>query len=433
MTMRRLLLLVVTWTCVLAGFARAGAGDDHWPQWRGPFGTGVARGGAPLQWSDAENVAWRVAIPGRGFSTPIAWGERIFLTTAVPTGAEAKEGAQEEHAFIVLCLERGSGEVLWERTVRVGTPHEGFHKTYGSFASISPVTDGERVYASFGSFGIYCLDFDGELVWKKDLGVQMNMRRDFGEGATPALSGDVLVHLFDQEGDSFALALDKRDGKELWRVPRDEGSTWAMPLLLEREGVRQAVTTGTKRVRSYALETGKLLWECAGLGSNPIPVPVRHEDTVIVASGHRDPAILAIGLGGKGDLSGTEAVRWSSHQGCPYTASPVLCDGRLYTATDRGFLSCFDAATGKPFYVEERLPRGSQLKSSPVAADGCLYIPTESGAVHVVKLGEKYEVLATNDLADQFFVASPIVVDGRLYLRSSTELICIAEPPAGGR
>jgi outer membrane protein assembly factor BamB len=200
-----------------------------------------------------------------------------------------------------------------------------------------------------------------------------------------------------------------------------------MPVVVEVGGVTQVITSATNAVRSYALEDGELLWTCSGLGANAIPAPLVFGDTVVVMTGYRDPNMMAIRLGGKGDLTGTEAVLWQNPKGCPYTAAPVLHDGRIYAAMDRGFLSCFDAATGEPAYREERLPRGTSLKASPVAAGEHLYVATESGEVHVVKLGPEFELVATNTLEDQFFVSSPVVVDGEMLLRSETHLFCIAQ------
>ncbi|MEQ1893901.1 MAG: PQQ-binding-like beta-propeller repeat protein, partial [Planctomycetota bacterium] len=234
-----------------------------------------------------------------------------------------------------------------------------------------------------------------------------------------------LVQVCDQEQDSFVLALDKHNGKELWRSARAEPSTWATPLVTSVGDTLQVVTGGTTKVRSYAPRDGQLLWECAGLGLNVIPALVRHDDLVLTMSGYRDPRLMAIRLGKSGDLTGTDAVAWSSVKGCAYTASPVLHDGLYYTVTDRGLISCFDATSGEAHYLEERLPRGSQLKSSPIAAGEFLYVPTEAGEVHVVRLGPELEVVATNTFAEQTFVASPAAAEGTLYLRSLTHLLAV--------
>lgn len=297
---------------IAASITAQGPDQAHWPQWRGPFFNGMARGDAPTVWSDSANVKWKTEIPGRGHSTPVIWGDRIFLTTAIPTGKPAptppaneaappasspagnqqpgdsnRDGGQQrrgrgpggdtrpqpEHKFDVLCLDRKTGKLLWQRTAKVAVPHEGYHRAYGSFASNSPVTDGKYVYVSFGSRGIYCYDFNGKLIWEKDLGLQMRMRLGFGEGTAPLLTNDRLIHVFDHESDSFIVALDKRTGKELWRAARDERSSWSTPLEVEQGGRKQIVVAGTTRVRSYDPENGKVLWESAAWGPTSSPYP----------------------------------------------------------------------------------------------------------------------------------------------------------------
>ncbi len=439
----------------------------HWPQWRGPFFNGMARGDAPTVWSDTSNIKWKIDIPGRGHSTPLIWGDKIFLTTAIPTGKPASApppkdaapqasapsapsgnqpsgssgaqqrrgrgpggdtGPQAEHKFDVLCLDRKTGKLLWQRTAKVAVPHEGYHRAYGSFASNSPVTDGKYVYASFGSRGIYCYDYSGKLIWEKDLGVQMRMRLGFGEGTAPLLIGDRIVLVFDQEADSFIISLDKRTGKELWRIPRDERSSWSTPLAVEYAGRKQVVVTGTTRVRSYDPANGKVLWESAGLGANAIPVPVYQNGVVYVMSGFRDPRLMAIKLGKDGDLSGSDSIVWSHTRGLAYTTSPVLHDNKLYVVTDNGMISAFNATTGEPHYAQVRLPKAYNLKASPVGANGKLYLATEDGDVVVLRMGEKFEVIATNTLEDQVFIATPVVAAGDLFLRGQNKLFCISQP-----
>jgi outer membrane protein assembly factor BamB len=429
----------------------------HWPQWRGPFVNGMARGDAPTTWSDSSNIKWKVDIPGRGHSTPIIWGDRIFITTATPTGKPAATpaaapassgnqqpstdapqprrgrgpggdaGPQVEHKFEVLCLDRKTGKVLWQKTAKVAVPHEGYHRAYGSFASNSPVTDGKYLYASFGSRGIYCYDFNGKLIWEKDLGVQMRMRNGFGEGAAPLLSGDRLFLLFDQESDSFIVSLDKRTGKELWRTSRDERSSWSTPYWVEHAGRKQVVVTGATKVRSYDPENGKVLWESAGLGANTIPAPVDQNGVVFVMSGFRDPKLMAIKLGKEGDLTGSDSILWSQTRGLSYTASPVLHDNKLYVVTDNGMISVFNTTTGEPHYAQVRLPKAANLKASPVGANGKLYVATEDGDVIVLRMGEKFEVIATNTLADQTFIATPVIAGGELFLRGPNQLFCISQ------
>jgi outer membrane protein assembly factor BamB len=411
-----------------------------WPYWRGAAADGMAVGDAPLKWSDTENVRWKVAIPGKGNSSPVIWGDKIFLTTAIPTAAappappqEGRRGPgggarpQPEHRFDVLCLDRKTGKVLWQKTAKVTAPHEGFHSTYGSFASNSPVTDGKRVYASFGSRGIYAYDMDGNLLWEKDFGEPMRIKMAFGEGIAPVLHGDRLIVNYDHEGPSFLVMLDAASGKEIWKVGRDEITSWAPPFVCEYKGKKQIVTAATKKVRSYDFATGKLIWECSGLGSNVIPQPVLQDDMVLVMSGHRAPNLMAIRLGREGDLTGTDAIVWSNTRGNSYTPSPVLHDNKLYVLTDNGFVSCYNARTGEPYYQQTRLPKAYNFKSSPVGASGKLYLASENDDVIVLRMGEKFEVLATNTIPDSVFIATPAIAGGEIFLRSQSNLYCISE------
>jgi len=398
----------------------------------------MARGGAPVTWSATENIAWKTAIPGRGFSSPVLWGDKIFLTTAVPAKEAQAEGggggrgagggaaSGVEHRFLVMAIDRGTGKVIWERTAVTATPHEGYHRKYGSFASNSPATDGRMVYAFFGSRGLYAYDLDGKLVWKKE-SPPMRMRLQFGEGTAAVLYEDKLILSCDQEPDSFIAVLDKKTGKELWRKSRDEVSAWSQPLVVEHEGKKQLIVAASAKVRSYDLNNGDVIWECGGLGTNVIPAPVTQGGMVFVMSGHREPNLLAIKLGRTGDLTGTYAVAWTNQRGNSYTPSPVLHDGKLYFVTDNGMISCFDVKTGKPFYHQARLPKPYNFKASPVGADGKLYLSAEQGDILVVKMGERFEVLATNSMGEEFIVASPAVVDGKLYLRSATALYAVGK------
>jgi outer membrane protein assembly factor BamB len=432
-------LLAIVLGAGLAAQARQSS-MAHWPQWRGPSGNGVAPGNAPLEWSDEKNVSWKVEIPGRGFSTPIVWGDTLFLTTAVPTGkagpAPASEGrrgagggtaAGVEHRFDVMALDRLSGKVLWQQTATTAAPHEGYHRTYGSFASNTPATDGERVYAFFGSRGLYAYDMNGRQLWKKDFGQQMKMRLQFGEGAALVLHDGKLVTVFDHQEEGLLAVTDAATGKDIWRIPRNEGSSWSTPLVVEHDGRKQIVVTATPKAMAYDLETGKLVWEVTGIGLNPIPMPVQQGDMVYVMSGYRDPKLMAIRLGRTGDLTGTDAVVWESTRGLSYTPTPVLHDNILYLLTDNGQLSALDATTGEPHYQQQRLPKPYNFKASPLAVNGRLYLASEEGDVIVVRLGPKYEVLATNTLTDQSFIATPVPAGGDLYLRSRTHLFRISQ------
>jgi len=431
--------VLLIWTCASA-FAPP-KGD--WPYWRGLAADGMAVGDAPLQWSDTQNIRWKAEIPGRGSSSPVIWGDQIFLTTAIKKGVSSEPapdatpapkmrglttaGPQVEHSFEVLSIDRKTGKVQWQRTATTGVPHEGFHPTYGSFASNSPVTDGKHVYAFFGSRGVYCYDMKGKLIWKKDFNIQMRMRMAFGEGMAPVIYGERLILVFDHEGSSFMVVLDKKTGKEIWRVDRDEKTNWAAPLVVDFKGRKQIIVSAVNKVRSYDFDNGKLLWECGGLGNNTIPHPVVQDDLVFVMSGYTNPKLMAIRLGREGDLTGTDAIVWSQTKGNSYTASPVLYDNKLYVLTDNGMISCYNARSGEPYYHQVRLPKTYSFKASPVGANGKLYLASENDDVVVLRMGEKFEVLATNTLTDQMFVATPAIAGGEIFLRSQNRLYCIHE------
>ena len=416
---------------------------DSWPNWRGAAHTGVATGEPPTAWSDTSNVKWKVEIPGRGYSTPVAWGDRLFMTTAISAkkageapaapqaggrgGPGGGSGANEEHRFEVLAVDRATGKVLWQNTAVTAAPHEGYHHLYGSFASNAPATDGQRVYAFFGSRGLFVYDLNGKPLWQKDLGIKMQMRLAFGEG-TGVVVDDGRVYLqFDHQGEGAVIALNAADGKELWRAPRKDNSSWSTPLIVTHAGAKQLVVTADTKVKAYDVNTGKVVWEVAGLGLNPIPQPVQFGDTVIVMSGYRNPKLMAVRLGRTGDLTGTDAIVWETVRGTSYTASPALHDGRLYIIADNGMLNVFDAASGTPHYVQQRLPKPYNFKASPLAVKDRIYLATEEGDVLVVKAGNTFEVLSTNTLTDQSFIASPIAVGNNLYLRSRTHLFAIGK------
>jgi outer membrane protein assembly factor BamB len=412
-----------------------GAQTAQWSQWRGPFGTGMAVGDAPSRWSDATGVRWKVAIPGRGHSTPVIAGDRLFLTTAVPTGRGSAQPARSrgggggadgglEHRFEVMAVDRQNGRTVWQRTATVATPHEGYHRTYGSFASNSPITDGQRVYAFFGSRGLFVYTVDGEPVWQKDFGVKLRMDGAFGEGTAPVLHDGRLLVLLDHLDGGHLAVLDAATGREIWRVRRTERYNWAAPFVAVHDGRRQIVLNG-EITRGYDFDTGVVIWEAAGLGENSVPQMVQHEDLVFAMSGHTIKMLMAIRLGRRGTLTGRDGIAWSTARGVSYTPTPLLHDGKLYVVGDAGLVSCLDAATGRPFWGPERLPKPYNFKASPVGVNGKLYLATEEGDVVIARLGERFEVLHTNTLTDQSFIASPIIVDGSIYLRSRTHLFRI--------
>jgi len=366
----------------------------------------------------------------------VVWKDRVFVQTAVPAGLtgppshEPRGGREprQPHRFLLLALDRRDGSVIWERVAAEATPHEASHQDNGTWSSGSPITDGERVYAYFESFGVYAYDMDGELLWKKDLG-DKHQRSQFGEGSTPALYGNRLVIVWDHlGGQSFVVVLDKLTGEEVWRRNRDEIDTWATPLVVEQNGRPQVIVPAMERMRSYDLETGEIVWESEGLTMNAIPSPVYADGVMIAMSGFRGNDLKAIRLAdARGDITGTDAILWSLDRDTPYVPSPVLYDGIVYfLKTNSGILSALDAKTGQPHYQLQRLQNVPNVFSSPVAAQGRLYFTGREGTTLVIRHGSKYEVLAENHL-DDGFDASMALVDKEIYLRGYQYLYCIAE------
>jgi len=415
--------------------------EKYWPQWRGPVANGVAPlANPPLQWSEEKNIRWKIEIPGKGSSSPIVWGDRIYITTAIATEKAAAPPVTQESGnqrrrgiaptnvqkFVLLALSRRDGKIIWQQTAIEALPHEGTHPD-GTWASNSPITDGEHIFADFGSRGIYGYDMNGKLQWKKDLG-DMATRNGFGEGSSPALHGNTLVLNWDNENGSFIVALDKRTGKELWRVNRDEPTTWATPLVVLHEGKPQVIANATNRVRSYDLANGNLIWECSGTTLNAVPSPVAAEGMVYVTAGFRGSALYAIRLAdAKGDLSNSAAMVWKYDQDTPYVPSPLLYDGKLYfLKVNTGILSCFNAKTGEPHYSRQRLEGIANIYASPVGAADRVYLVGRDGTTMVIKNSASFEVLATNKLNDGID-ASPALVDNEMYLRGKKFLYCIVE------
>jgi outer membrane protein assembly factor BamB len=410
-----------------------------WPQWRGPYANGISHTARPpLEWSETKNIRWKVEIPGRGSSTPVIWGDRVFVTSAVPVGVtgdaqHAPRGSLNPrgvHRFVVMALDRKTGKTIWEQVATEAEPHERSHVDNGTWASSSAITDGQSVFAYFESFGLYAYDLNGTPKWKKDLG-DKRMRNEFGEGSTPALHGNTLVIVWDHlNGDgSYIVAIDKRDGKELWRVPREEIDTWATPLILEVNGRSQAIVPAMKRNRAYDLETGAIVWEGDGLTMNPIPSPVHADGFVVLMSGFQGNDLRVVRIDqAKGNIDGTSAVAWSFDRDTPYVPSPIVSDGVLYfLKTNSGILSAFDVRTGKPHYQNQRLDGLPNVFSSPVAAGGRVYFTGREGATIVIRSGPTFEVLAKNSL-DDGFDASPALVDGEMYLRGYKHLYSIGTP-----
>jgi outer membrane protein assembly factor BamB len=394
-----------------------------------------------VTWSEQDNIKWKVSIPGQGHSSPVVWGDRIFVSTAVPQQPEVEASAQEPapgqrkrsvqpagaYDYTVMALSRLDGSIVWRRVARSQQPHESTHPA-GSWASASPVTDGVHLYASFGSVGVFCFDLDGKLIWETDLG-DMQTRRGFGEGSSPALHGDALVINWDHEGQSFIVALEKNTGAQLWKRQRDEATSWSTPLIVEVDGTPQVVTNATNRIRAYELATGRLLWESGGMTVNAIPTPVALGDMVFVTSGFRGNALMAIRLSAaNGDITGTDAVAWSRDEDTPYIPSPLLYDETLYLIKRNGnIVSAVSASDGTVIFDKQRLDGIDGVYASPVGGGDHVYVVGTNGATAVLRHGARFNLVATNQLDDSFS-ASPAISGDQIFLRGHQSLYCIASP-----
>jgi outer membrane protein assembly factor BamB len=414
--------------------------ESNWPRWRGPQENGVAPADAnpPLTWSETNNIKWKVKIPSEGTSTPIVWGDQVFILAAYPAndpeagGVKAEKGAKTftpegTYRFAVMSFDRNTGKIKWQKIAREEAPHEGYRPADGSYASASAITDGDVVLAFFGSRGLHCYDMAGNPRWSKHLG-KMRTRFGFGEGSTPALHGNTVVVIWDHEDkDDFIVALDKRTGEEIWRQPRSEDTTWSTPLIVEHGGKAQVITTATNRIRSYDLATGEQIWEHEGLTTNAIPSPVIKDGVVFATSGYTGSKLFAIRLGKTGDLTGTDSVVWSLNRDTPYVPSPLLSGDRLYfLKSNNNILSCHDIRTGKAHYSGQRVEGLGNVYASPVAAAGRVYLVGRDGNAVVIKDADQLEILATNKLNDPTD-ASPAIVGNQIFLRSRANLYCIAE------
>ena len=421
--------------------------DNHWPTWRGPDGTGAAKNGnPPINWSETENIKWKVEVPGESVSSPVIWEDKIFFLTAIETDKKVENVESEQqdsgqggggrrrmsvqpkavYKFDVVCMDRKNGKIIWQKTAKEELPHEGHHPT-SSFASSSPVTDGKYVWASFGSRGVHCYDLDGNHKWSKDLG-KMNKRMAFGEGSSAALAGDAVIIVMDHEGDSFIHALNRETGNTIWKKARDEGSNWSTPLTIEVNGKIQVVSNANKFIRSYDVKTGDIIWQCSGQTENVIPCPVTGFGKVFCMSGYRGSMLQAIELGRTGDLTGTDAISWQVTKGTPYVPSPLLYDDKLYfCSVNKAEISCCQAETGKANFVQQELEGLGDIYASPVGAGGRVYFFSRNGVAKVIRHSDKFEVLATNKLDDEFS-ASPAIVGDELYLKGKEHFYCIARP-----
>ncbi|NQV33768.1 MAG: PQQ-binding-like beta-propeller repeat protein [Phycisphaeraceae bacterium] len=474
---QRLVWVQISLIVLLGACASVATAGDTWPTWRGPDTMGISlEGNPPVEWSETKNIKWKVKLTGDASnSSPVIWGDKIFFQTAVDTkikdttptptpapmsrpgssAAGARPGGMErrgtgggpggsgrasrpgggrgfhgfgggtpttQYKFNLVCLDRKTGKLLWEETVCQAKPHQGHHKDHG-FASFSPTTDGELVWAMYGSRGMYCYDVNGKKIWSQELPQMTTM---FGEGGAPTVAGKAVIVLADQRGESFIFAFDKKTGDLLWKKARDEATSYATPMPVTVDGRQQVIVSATSFIRSYDVQTGEVIWQCSGQTRNVIPTPVIGSGMVYCTSGFMGSALQAIKLGRTGDLTDSDAVVWEVKQATPYVPSPLLYDGRLYVCSvSKEIISCYDARTGKAHFVKQKMDEMKGVYASPTAAAGRIYFVGREGVSTVLKPSDQYEVLAVNTLDDKFD-CSPAFVGDEMFLKGKKHLYCIS-------
>jgi outer membrane protein assembly factor BamB len=417
-----------------------------WPNWRGPRGTGASdEKNLPVRWSASENVAWKAPIGGAGVSSPIVAGDRVFVTSQQGSGVRrpgnhprlaqgANAGVSGERAlagsgdgdrtfFVVEAFSRGDGRRLWQYRTEAAGPLPGVHDKH-NLASPSPVSDGQMVYAWFGTGQIVALDMTGKVVWERHLGKEIApFEINWGHASSPTLYGDSLLLLCDHAPASYLLAVDKKTGKERWRADRGKGRmSYTTPFVVETPGGPELIVNSSERVDAYDPRTGTFLWHFGGSNQFPIPAPTFHDGVVYMTRGYRSGPYMAVRPGGRGDISRSHVV-WEVPTGAPYISSLVYDEGILYMASDVGAVTAIDAATGRRIW-QQRVD--GIFSASPVAGDGKIYFVSETGETIVLKAGRTPEVLARNDLGERL-IASPAISNGQLFIRSDNQLFAIGK------
>lgn len=424
----------------IAGIAFA----QSWPQFRGPGAMGVAEDpDLPVSWGESQNIVWKTAIPGLGWSSPVVAGDRIFVTSVVSAkeieppkkglyfGGD-REAPTDEHRWMVHCVDWKTGRVLWEREVHRSVPQSSRHLK-NSFASETPVTDGERLYAYFGNLGVFCFDMSGKLLWSQSFPA-LRTRFGWGTAASPVLHEGRLYLLIDNLEQSFLVAFDKITGRQIWSVDRDEGSNWATPYIWKNGQGVEIVTSGTGKVRSYDLD-GKLRWEFSGMSSIVIPTPFSKFGLLYLTSGYvgdDNRPVYAVRAGASGDItlpagaSSSDYIAWYLPKGGPYNPSPLVYGDYYYTLLDRGFLTCHEARTGKEVYGKRRIHReAGAFTASPWAYNGKIFALSEDGDTFVIQAGPEFKLLGKNSLG-VMAMATPAIYRGSLIIRSASHLYHIA-------
>lgn len=420
---------------------------ENWPRFRGPTANGSIPDDPrlPVRWSQTENVLWKADIKGLGWSSPVVWGKKVFLTGVYSEKDELNEqpkaglylgGGRDEipegtHHWLTYCLDLNTGEILWKKEAHKGRPMVGRHPK-NTYASETPTTDGERLFVLFGDLGLFCYDFEGELLWMNPINPKKTMQ-DYGAAGSPVVHEDQVIMIYDNSEESFIVSYDTKTGEERWRKSREEKSTWATPLIWKNELRTEIVTCGKKRIRSYDLD-GNELWELDGRMSNlVIPSPFAAHGMLYISSGYfadQKRPIWVIKPGASGDISTdvdgplNEFVQWHTPKGGPYNTSPLVHGDYYYTLLDRGMMSVNDAKTGELFVDRERFPVGASFTASPWAYNGRVFCLNEAGETYVTTAGPNFKIEHTNDL-DDLCVATPAIADGKLLIRTATKLYCL--------
>jgi len=441
--MMRLILISICAVAVCAS-SFAVPSKQQWPQWRGN-GLGVSVDTkVPLDWSTTNGVLWRTPLPGRGHSSPVILDGRIYLTAdiegeAIPGVKAVKHilnnedfkhpdafGADLRHELRILCLDAKTGKLLWNQVAHAGPAFDDRHRK-GSYAAPTVAAETDRVFAYFGSEGLYCFDTKGTLIWSNSVGGLATL--GMGAGASPVLGTKTVIAQCDQDNgeSSFIAGFDKKTGKQLWKVARQVSVSWATPIVVTAGGREQVIASGAERIVAYDTATGEEIWSHEGLENNAVPSPVADDKMAYLVSGYPKKRVLAIALGAKGDLTGSTNLLWKYDKGSGYVPSPLLLGNELYLMTDSGLLSCLDAKTGAVRYDSERLPDPAKFTASPVAVGGHLLLTSEGGDTFVLRAGTKYEFVRKNPIGEKVY-ASLAVVDGQIFIRGETNLFCIGRP-----